>query len=271
MADLLSGIAALLRANFTAEAEAGFPTVKRIPSTEAVKFLDYFAALEPGGRGPLLDAMSRLGAFQFFPPPLVRQQALDLNANNAALVRYRTTLQSGHFAYGLRYVEPRMAKAMLSDPEGMAHLVQTRAALDFQPRDDPPKVLTPEPDIRKLRTAKAPLLRKLIEQGFTRSFAVKKSKLPGGETRYAGSLGSTELEVNVDFASRLAQLRWSVTMRMADPQLKAFRLEDFWGRMGWDYLTEENASRSIDLLSHRIEYLVNMKKRIDALARAGRT
>ncbi|HLJ14475.1 MAG TPA: hypothetical protein VKV15_08270, partial [Bryobacteraceae bacterium] len=77
--------------------------------------------------------------------------------------------------------------------------------------------------------------------------------------------------VNVDFASRLAQLRWSVTMRMADPQLKAFRLEDFWGRMGWDYLTEENASRSIDLLSHRIEYLVNMKKRIDALAGASRT
>jgi len=164
MTDILSSIAALLRADFTVEADAGFPTVRRIPSTESVKFLDYFAALEPGGRGPLLDVTARLGAIQFYPSPQAYQEALDLSANNAASVQYRAALQSGHFAYGLRYVDPRMARAMLNDPQGMAMMAQTRSTLDFQPRDDPPKDLTPESDIRKIQTAKAPLLRKLIEK-----------------------------------------------------------------------------------------------------------
>src|SRR5438876_8660558 len=93
MADLLSSIAALLRADFALEADAGFPTVKRIPSTEAVKFLDYFAALEPDGRGPLLDAMARLGAMQFIPSPLVYQEALDLNARNAAILELSSPWQ----------------------------------------------------------------------------------------------------------------------------------------------------------------------------------
>jgi hypothetical protein len=266
MADLLSSIAALLRADFAVEADAGFPTVKRIPSTEAVKFFDYFAALEPGGRGPLLDAMGRLGAMQFFPPTLVYQEALDLNARNAAMLQLRTALQSGHFAYGLRYVDLRMARAMRNDPESMAHMAQTRSTLDFEPRDDPPKELSPESDIGKIQPAKAPLLRKLMEKAFAQLFSAQKSKLPGGETRYAGSIGSTELTVSVIFSSRFAQLHWFVKMAMANPNLRAFRVEDFWGSRAWDYLTEENASRSIDLLCERIAYLVNLKERIDALS-----
>ena len=266
MADLLSSIAALLRADFAVEADAGFPTVKRIPSTEAVKFVDYFAALEPDGPGPLLDAMARLGAMQFFPPPLVYQEALDLNARNAAILQLRAAQQSGPFAYGLRYVDLRMARAMLNDPESMARMAQTRSALDFEPRDDPLKDLTPESDIRKIQPAKAPLLRKLMEKAFAQLFPAQKSKLPGGETRYAGSIGSTELTVSFFFTSRFAQLHWFVKMPMAKPNLRAFRVEDFWGSRAWDYLTEENASRSIDLLCERIVYLVNLKERIDTLS-----
>ena len=266
MADLLSSIAALLRADFAVEADAGFPTVKRIPSTETVRFLDYFAALEPGGRGPLLDAMARLGAMQFCPSPLVYQEALDLNARIAAIEQLRTALQSGHFAYGLRYADVRMARAMLNDPETMARMAQTRSTLDFEPRDDPPKELTPESDIRKIQPAKAPLLRKLMEKAFAQLFSAQKSKLPGGETRYAGSIGATELTVSTIFSSRFAQLHWFVKLAMANPNLRAFHVEDFWGSRAWDYLTEENAERSIDLLCERIVYLVKLKERIDALS-----
>jgi hypothetical protein len=266
MSDLLSSVAALLRTDFAVEADAGFPTVTRIPSTETVKFLDYFAALEPDGRGPLLDVMARFGAMQFFPAPLVQQEALDLHASNAAIAQRKTAMQSGQFAYGLRYVDLRMARAMLNDPESMARMAHTRSTLDFEPRDDPPKELTPESDIRKIQPAKAPLLRKLMEKAFARLFSPQKSKLSGGETRYAGSIGSTELTVSVDFSSRYVQLHWFVKVAMANPNLRAFRVEDFWGSRAWDYLTEENASRSIDLLCERIVYLVNLKERIDALS-----
>src|SRR5260370_39093147 len=122
MANILSSIAALLRADFAVEADAGFSTVKRIPSTEAVKLLDYFAALEPDGRGPLLDVMARLGAMQFCPSPLAYQEALDLTASNPAIVQHKTALQSGSFAYGLRYQDLRMPRPILTDPASMARM-----------------------------------------------------------------------------------------------------------------------------------------------------
>jgi len=181
MADLLSSIAALLRADFAVEADAGFSAVKRIPSTGAVKLLDYFAALEPDGRGPLLDVMARFGAMQFFPPPVVHQEALELHASHAALAQQRTAMQSGPFAYGLRYVDLRMARAMLNDPESMARRAHTRSTLDFEPRDNPPKELTPESDIRKIQPAKAPLLRKSVEKAFARLFSPQKTKLPAAK------------------------------------------------------------------------------------------
>lgn len=266
MGELLSRIAALLRTDLAAEVDAGFPAVTRIPSTEAIKFLDYFAALDLDERAALLDAMARLGAMQFFPPPAISSDALDLTSTNPALLAYRNAQQSGDFAFGFRYVEPRMAKMMLTDPDGIAHREEVRSGLNFQPRDDPPKELVPDSDIRKVQPAKAPLLRKITEAAFAQLFSPKKTRLLGGETRYAGSIGKTELTVTVDFASRLAQLRWFMSMKMANPELKASRVEDFWARSGWDYLTEENASRSIDLLCERVEYLVRLKETIDAIA-----
>jgi hypothetical protein len=66
-ADLRTNIAALLHIDFTAEADAGFPTVRRIPSTGAVKFLDYFATLKSAESAALLDALAR-AQLQFFRP-----------------------------------------------------------------------------------------------------------------------------------------------------------------------------------------------------------
>ena len=68
MADLRTNIDALLLADFKAEAEAGFPTVRRIPSTDAVKFLDFFATLNSAESAALLDALARAHALQFFRP-----------------------------------------------------------------------------------------------------------------------------------------------------------------------------------------------------------
>ena len=68
MADLSTNIAALLRADFMAEAEAGFPTVRRVPSTDAVKFLDHFATLKSAEAATLLDALARAHALQVFRP-----------------------------------------------------------------------------------------------------------------------------------------------------------------------------------------------------------
>jgi hypothetical protein len=264
MADLRTNIAALLRADFTAEAAAGFPTVRRIPSTDAVKFLDYFATLKSAEAAALLDALARAHALQFFPPPAVYREGLELNQSDSALVQFRNATRSGQFAYGLRYQDFRMARTALKDAESMRHMAETRSKLDFVPRDDPPSELMPEPDRLKVQTAKAPFLRKLIDKAFAQLFVPRKTKLPGGVLQYTGSIGSTELTVSVIFSNMYGQVHWWVSMRMLNPNLQAARIQDFWGTYGWDYLTEENAPRSIDLLCERIAYLASLRERIDA-------
>src|SRR5579863_10393440 len=103
MADLRTNIAALLLADFKAEARAGFPAVRRIPSTDAVKFLDYFATLNSAEAAALLDALARSRAMQFFPPSALHHQGLDLSESSPALVQHRDATRTGQFAYGLRY------------------------------------------------------------------------------------------------------------------------------------------------------------------------
>jgi hypothetical protein len=267
MADLRTNISALLLADFKAEGEAGFPTVRRIPSTDAVKFLDYFAALNSAEAAALLDALARGHAMQFFPPSALHREGLELrelSESNSALVQFRDATRMGQFAYGLRYQDVRHVRTALRDPVTMRYMAETRSKLDFVPRDDPPSQLMPEPDRLKVQTANAPLLRKLIDKAFAQLFAPLKTRQHGA-LNYTGSIGSTELTVSVIFSNMYGQLHWWVNMPMLNPNLKAARVQDFWGAYAWNYLTEENAPRSIDLLCERIVYFANLRERIDAL------
>ena len=74
MADLRTNIATLLLADFKAEAEGGFPTVRPIPSTDAVKFLDYFAALNSAEAAALLDTLAHRTFAMSEPPSGTRVQ-----------------------------------------------------------------------------------------------------------------------------------------------------------------------------------------------------
>ena len=264
MADLRTSVAALLLTDFKAEAEAGFPAVRRIPSTDAVKFLDYFATLNSAETAALLDALARVHATQFFPPSPVHREGFELSEGNSALVRFRDATRRGQFAYGLRYQDVRHVRTALRDPVSMRYMAETRSKLDFVPRDDPPSELMPEPDRLKMQTANAPLLRKLIGKAFARLFAPRKTKQHGA-LNYAGSIGSTDLTVSVIFSNMYGQLHWWVDMPMLNPNLKAARVQDFWGAYAWNYLTEEHAHCSIDLLCERIVYFANLRERIDAL------
>ena len=264
MPDLRTNIAALLLADLKAEAEAGFPTVRRIPSTDAVKFFDYFATLNAAEAAALLDALARGHALQFFPPSSNRHQGLELSETDSALVQFRDATRSGQFAYGLRYQDVRHVRTAFRDPVTLRHMAETRSKLDFVPRDDPPSELMPEPERLKVQTANAPLLRKLIDKAFAGMFAPRKTR-QHGTLRYAGSIGSTELTVSVIFSNMYGQLHWWVDMPMLNLNLKTVRVQDFWGAYAWDYLTEENAPRSMDLLCERIVYFANLRERIDAL------
>jgi hypothetical protein len=265
--DSLSNVEALLRTDFDAEANSGFAGLQRIPCTAIVKLLDYLEPLDREERDRLLDVLARMGAMKFFPPQQIAIEYESLRSTNSAFVKCWSATHSEPTAAGLRYQSVKMAKMMLGDAESRAEMLKYRAELPSHPRDDPPESLVPRDDLGAVEAAKAPLLRKLASAALKQHFAAGSNKLAGGETEYLGQIGDWKVSVRIDFGAISAQLRYVVSVLNPRNSISVRRLsyEDLWfPNAGWDYLTEENAQRSIDLLVEQIQYLVNLSARIVA-------
>jgi hypothetical protein len=268
----LDDVSALLKAHLDAEAQAGFPRLTRTPSSGTILFLDYFSTLDAADRDSLLAVHAEIDALNFFPAPAVRERVEALVATHPALVSYGQAMQSAPFTMGLRYAGLRMLKSMLGDPVSREMMARTRATLDFIPRDDLPAALVPDPDPAHLKPAKAPLLRKLIDEAFPKLFATGKQKRLGGETEYIGAFQGTSIKVIIDFSARGPQLRYGV--KIPDETKTVFvwglQYESLWAAApGWDYLTEENAEPSIRLLCENIAQIVLLRNRVfDLLQRS---
>jgi hypothetical protein len=261
----LDDVSALLKAHLDGEAQEGFPRLTRTPSSGTIQFLDYFATLAAADRDSLLAVHAEIDALNFFPAPAVRERVEALMTTNPALISYRQTMQSAPFTMGLRYVGLRMLKSMLGDPMTRKMMARTRATLDFIPRDDLPAALVPDPDPAHLQPAKAPLLRKLINEAFPKLFATGKQQRPGGETEYIGALEGTGIQVTIDFSARGPQLRYGVKIPDETKTVFVWGLmyENLWAAVpGWDYLTEENAEPSIRLLCENIAQIVLLRNRV---------
>lgn len=64
------------------------------------------------------------------------------------------------------------------------------------------------------------------------------------------------------------QLRYGVSILDPARPIRFVRLsyESLWGaHLGWDYITEENARRSVDLLSEQVSYLADLSARLNAV------
>jgi hypothetical protein len=262
MSELRSSVEALLRTELADEVAAGFPRLNRIPYTDIIWLLDYYDGLTAAERTALLDALACFGAELFFlrpgtwAPPEVAP----------ALARCREARDGPGGKGGTRYTDVKMLcmdKSMREPGNYHESWRQNFTALHFRPRPD---LL---PDLSHLKAAKAPLLRKLVKAALTRLYAPRIEKQPGNNLKYVGPYGDGELTVGVDFGSSLSPLRYEVIFKNATHWLPAVRLnyELFWGvGLGWDYLTEENAPRSIDFFAEQVAYVANLVERVNGLA-----
>jgi len=261
-------IAGLIREALAEETGAGFPTLSRIPSTRVTRFLDHFSTLAPGDSVALLDSLAHIGALYLFPAPLIAKPHERLRTTDPVLLGFHDAMGARPFSYGLRYVDLRMARAMLRDPESRAMIAQTRAALDFTPRDDLPEVLVGATPLLEIETIRAPELRKLLNKMLAKRLAAKPQKRIGGELVYEGGTGDIPLRVSIIFSNLYAQMTYGVGWSARERGLLVQRLtyETFWGAAGgWDYLTAENGARSIDLLGELLLRLARLFERVLAL------
>ncbi|HEY3567893.1 MAG TPA: hypothetical protein VGP73_08160 [Thermoanaerobaculia bacterium] len=242
---------AFLRVELAAEVDAGFPRLGRIPQTRIIQFLDYFAASSPGERSQLLDDLAVRAAIRLHPG-----SAFSFPPAPAWDRYWKTVTAPGPFSGGLRYCD---VKSLAMVPrikefggwESWIEKVQRPrvSELALQPRED---LL---PDLGCLVPARAPELRKLVKSTLlARGFTAVATK--GPEQGYVHPSGTP---VHVDFGSRMGQLcYWVGDIRSPG----ALSYELFWGQPGgWDYLTEENAARSIDRLPELIDAVAHLLER----------
>jgi hypothetical protein len=263
MSELESSITALLRADFGQEAAAGFPRLKRIPYTDIIWLLDYFAAQAVAEQEALLDGLARLATLPFFPQKCGPEQVAAIERDHPALARFRAPRSRMGYKGGTRYTDVKMLRMAPELREiGNCHedYIKNCSPLAFQPRPD---LL---PDLGHLKPAKAPALRKLVNAAFARLFSPEKTNQGGGNWKYVGSLGNSTLSVWVDYASQYCgQLRYGVSVANPEHTFKVARLsyESLWdATMGWDYLTEENAERSIEFLPELVVHMATLVDRI---------
>jgi hypothetical protein len=260
----LDRVAAVVRSHMQAERQAGFPRLTRIPAASVIRWLDYFGTLDDAAGQALLDSMATLAAMRFYPPSVIQEHARHSIDPDASLIACRDAMRSPQFSMGLRYEGIRMRKAMMSDPMSVRMMTNTRATLDFTPRDDMPPELVPDPDPANLKPAKAPLFRKLINAEFKANLPEKRT-LPGGEIIYDGLIEGTPTTLRVLFGGMGMQMRYSVSAGSPseDCRLMLAAYEDFWmAAGGWDYITEENAEASIHLLADLVRDLVRLRNEV---------
>jgi hypothetical protein len=252
-----------------AEADAGYPLLRRIPSTHATACFDYLESISPAERGEFFEAHARLTALGFVLTPAARQEILPMLDSNPALLKYRNARQQGPLAMGLRYQSIRMAKAMLNDAQSVAMMRQTRSTLGYVPRDDAPVPLVNDPNITQLHPAKAPQLKKLVKPLLQGLLGTKEEKLPGGTMKYDGALDGTLVKVRIDYAARDVQMIYSVSIPDTERKVVVIgtTYKNFFGmgECGWDYTTEENADASIGLLPDLLRRLVVLRNEVARL------
>ena len=261
-------VGSLVRDYMHAEADAGYPLLRRIPSTRATVCFDYLESIAPNEREELLDARARVAALGFVLTPAAQQEILDLVNSHPALVRYRDARMRGPLAMGLRYQSIRMAKAMLNDAQSVAMMRQTRSTLGFVPRDDAPVPLVNDADVTRLHPATAPQLKKLVKPLLQVLLGAREEKDPGGTMKYDGALDGTLVKVRVDYAARDNQMIYAVSV--PDPARRVSVIGtsyEHWFGMGggWDYITEENADASVGLLPELLRRLVVLRNDVARL------
>ena len=262
MSDSRRDAVILLREELAEEAASGFPRLRRIPQTDIIWLLDYFSGLNEAEQEALLDALADSAAMVFGPP--TRPTLNDRGTVNApqALARMAEMRDRPGGKGGTRYMDVKMmsADASFREPGGYHQTWRENfTALHFQPRPD---LL---PDLSQLKAAKAPLVRKLVNQVLTESLGLRKEKLPGGVCKYLGHCRDCQVTMHVDFGGMLSQLGYTLTLKSAAGELLAFQLsyERLWGTGGrWDYLTEENASRCITFFAEQVSYLADLTQRL---------
>jgi hypothetical protein len=257
MSELRTNVAALLRAELAHEASAGFPILSRTPCTQVVRFLDYWTTLAAADQDALLNSLARLASVIAEPERAAAEMAQ--RQQDPALARLSAAVAFRGFAGGYRCTPIKILGGIAKNKAigNLEDWLKTCgcSALERQPRPE----LLPSPDC--IVPVKPARLKKLVNETLTALFAPRKESLGSDGCKYVGGFEQSPLTVTVLLAPQGRQ-----NPRQLQYLVNGGTYEGLWHCHAiWDYITEENAERSVKLLNDLVVYLVRLMKRVDEL------
>jgi hypothetical protein len=257
MSELRSNVAALIRNDLAQEASAGFPILSRTPCTQVVRFLDYWATLPTADQDALLDSLARLASVIAEPERAAVEMAQ--RQQDPALARLGAAVAFRGFAGGYRCTPIKILGGIAKNKAigNVEDWLKTSgcSALELQLRPE----LLPSPDC--IVPVKPARLKKLVDKMLTALFAPRKESLGSDGCKYVGEFDQSPLTVTVLFAPPGRQ-----NPRQLQYLVNGGTYEGLWHCHAiWDYITEENAERSVKLLRDLVFYLVGFMKRVNEL------
>lgn len=258
MTDSRAILVGWLRNEFAEEQRSGFARLKRVPDSRVIGFLDDFASLSPSAQSDLAAVLTDWSSYKLagdpIPPSIVEQ------FTRATCFR--------HLAEGLRYTGVNLLAGLAKDKSqgGLAGWLQKTGITGLAAQ--PPENLVR--DIGDLVPVKIPALRRLVKSAFARLFSANARDIGSESWCYEGRLGESSLKVWIRYSGRMGrpQLDYQVQVQCKERSLTAPNL-CFESVLGvgfgrWDYLTQDNAERSVDLLRELVEYIATLPERLPA-------
>ncbi len=258
MADSRAMIVDWLRNEFAAEQSAGFPRLNRVPDTRVIAFLDHFATLGPAQQWELTTVLAHWSSYHFLEVPIPSETVEQFTR--------ATTFPGRTPGQGLRYTSVNLLAGLTKEAgdAGLDGWFGKRGVTGLALQ--PPKSLVG--DSGTLTPVRIPGLRRLVKTALTRLFAPNVEDIGSETWLYEGMLAGSSLRVLIRYSGRMGrrQLDYQVAVRSQQRALAAPNLcyESILG-VGfgrWDYLTKENADRSVDLLAELVEYVARVPGRL---------
>ncbi len=258
MTDSRAILAIWLRDEFARERGAGFARLRRVPDTQVIRFLDHFAGLTAAGQTELSAALAEWSSYRLSGTPLP----------HSTYEQFARATAFPDRAEGVRYTGVTLLAGLEkgASPGGLAGWFQARGITGLAMQ--PPEQLMR--DLGDLVPAKIPTLRRLVRAAFAQLFAPTASDIGSETWRYEGRLGESSVTVLIRYSGKTGrpQLAYQVRVRGQERALSAPDL-CFESVLGvgfgrWDYLTRDNAERSVELLRELVEYVARLPERLPA-------
>lgn len=241
-----------LNGEFAAEQQAGFPTLRRVPDTQVIRFLDHFESLDQAGQLALKDILIEWSSFAFIdvPPP------------NPSWKQFSEATVFPDRRGGRRYTGVQLLAALSKDAnhQGLDGYFQTMGTkgIALEPSAD----LVADP--ADLVPIAIPSLRRKVQAAFSKRFEAKATDLGSEIWSYAGKSEGCQIIVEIRYSGKMSspQLAYQVQVRGKGRQFVSPNLcfESILG-VGfgrWDYLTKENTDCSLELLCDLVAWVARL-------------